>query len=207
MQVFFRENIALLAVPKTGSSACEAALAPFADIVFTGRRKHVGAGFYMAHVAPFLQSAFRLTPERVALIRDPLDHMHSWYRYRARPSRVGTRRSTADISFDDFLDAAIQQTPPPFADVGSQARFLTAQDGSIPVHHLFAYEAWESFHAFLEDRFGRPLTFERLNVSPPRALAVSPEAVARFRSARSADFALHEKVMRAGGHLHQLLDE
>ncbi|WP_322865251.1 hypothetical protein U5922_002985 [Aquicoccus sp. G2-2] len=206
MQIFFKQNLALLAVPKTGSTAYEMALKRRADILFTGRRKHGTAVFFHRHVAPFLEAAYKLTPERAAVIRDPLDHAKSWYRYRTRPEIRGTANSTHAMSFDDFLDAAISDNPPPCAKVGSQAGFLTMKDDVVPVHHLFAYEAQALFRGFLEARFKRPLKLKEYNVSPVMQVTASREATARFREARAADFALYDRVMQAGGHLQQVLD-
>lgn len=84
MQIFFKQNLAMLAVPKTGTTALEAALRGKADILFKGRRKHMSAAAFDKHCAPFLRNAYKLTPERIAVIRDPLDHLRSWYKYRTR---------------------------------------------------------------------------------------------------------------------------
>ena len=72
MQIFFKQNLAMLAVPKTGTTALEAALRGKADILFKGRRKHMSAAAFDKHCAPFLRNAYKLTPERIAVIRDPL---------------------------------------------------------------------------------------------------------------------------------------
>ena len=48
MQIFFKQNLAMLAVPKTGTTALEAALRGKADILFKGRRKHMSAAAKMA---------------------------------------------------------------------------------------------------------------------------------------------------------------
>lgn len=196
----------MLAVPKTGSTAYEMALKRRADIIFQGRRKHMTAGQFARRMAPFLKEMYDLTPEKMAVIRDPLDHMRSWYRYRLRDGLEGSKNSTKGISFDDFVLAAIAKTPPPFARVGSQANFLSLRDGSTPLHHVFAYEAQPVLRAFLEDRFRRKLKLKEVNVSDPAPAPISAPVEARLRAARAADFALHERVMRAGGHLHQLLD-
>lgn len=207
MLVFFRQNLAMLAVPKTGSTAYAMALRPRADIVFSGQRKHVTAVFFHRKFAPFLKDAFDFTPERLAVIRDPLDHARSWYRYRQRDEVKG-KRSTRGMSFDAFLDAAISDSPPPCAGIGSQASFLTLPRRKIvPVHHLFAYDAQDRLKGFLEERFGRMIELKPHNVSPPIEAEASADALARFRAARAEDFALYERVRAAGGHLHQLLED
>lgn len=207
MLIFFKENLAMLSVPKTGTTSYERALRARADIIFTGKRKHTNASFFHRKLGPFLKSAYGFTPERMAVIRDPLDHMRSWYRYRARDEIRGMKASTAEMSFDDFLEAALAPKPPVFAKVGSQEGFLIMRKGLVPVHHLFAYEAQPAIRGFLEERFQTGLKLKQYNVSPPVEAPVSPEVEARFRAAREKEFALHARVMESGGHLQQVLED
>lgn len=207
MQVFFKLNLAILATPKTGSTALETALAPFADITFAGRGKHMNAGQFHRRFAPFLNDLYGLTPERVAVMREPLDHMKSWYRYRLRNDLAGSRRSTRGISFDRFIRAAISDDAPPYAKVGRQAGFLSMRDGMVPLHHLFAYETPDRLTAFLSDRFGTDLRQERINVSPDADTTISDETLADFHAARTEDFALYQRIADADGHLQILWDD
>ncbi|MDQ2089472.1 hypothetical protein [Marimonas arenosa] len=207
MLVFFRENLALLAVPKTGTTAYEMALKRRADIIFAGRRKHANASFFHRKLGPFLKSAYGLTPERMAVIRQPIDHMRSWYRYRARDEIRGKPASTAAMTFDDFIEAALLKEPPECAKVGSQEGFLIMRRGQVPVHHLFAYDAQPLIRGFLEERFKRKLELKQYNVSPNIEAPLDPEVEARFRAAREKEFALYDRVKAAGGHLRQLLED
>ena len=203
MLVFVDANLTLFAVPKTGSTAYHVSLRGGADIVLAhkGYLKHMTVRAYARHVAPWLDTAHGLRPERAAVVRDPLDHLRSWYRYRHRPERRGTPRSAADVDFDDFVLAAIADAPPPYADIGSQHAFLADADGAVRVEHLFAYERLDVFHRFMEERLNRDITVSRRNVSPAADTPVSPAVEARLRAARAADFDLHARIVAAGGHL------
>ncbi|MDQ2095496.1 hypothetical protein [Rhodalgimonas zhirmunskyi] len=207
MLVFFKENLVLLANPKTGTTALSTALAKDADIVFDNRRKHVNAAFLHRKFAPFLSSAFDLTPERAAVIRDPLDVMRSWFRYRQRTEIAESRRSTRETSFEEFVADVLSDDPPPHARIGRQSRFLTLKtDGRVPLHHLFAYEAQPRLLAFLSDRFQREITLPVQNASPNAPAEIGARTEARFRHAFAADYAIYQRVLDADGHLHQLLD-
>ena len=205
MLVFSDQSLAFLAVPKTGTTAVEMALKPRADIVFTKQRKHMTAQRFHTRIAPFLRDTFDLVPDRVAVIRDPVDQIRSWYRYRNGPRRAGTARSTNGCSFNDFVLAVISKNPPAFAGIGSQYNMLTSgnlnKEGELLVQHLFAYDHQPLFRSFLSDRFGKEIVLKQKNVSPDAHAPLDPDIEAQLRKARAREFALYDQVMQAGGHL------
>jgi hypothetical protein len=205
MLVFSDQSLAFFAVPKTGTTAVEMALKPRADIVFSKQRKHMTAQRFHTRVAPFLRDTFDLVPDRVAVIREPVDQIRSWYRYRSGPRRAGSARSTNGCSFDDFVLAVISDTPPAFAGIGSQYNMLTSgnlkKGGDLLVHHLFAYDHQPLFRGFLSDRFGKEIVLKQKNVSPDAPAPLDPEIEARLRKVRAREFELYDQVMQAGGHL------
>ena len=192
MLVFSEQNLVLFSVPKTGSTAMEVVLKPWADIAFYKQRKHTPVGRYQRKIAPFLRDAFGLEPETLAVIRTPLEHLRSWYRYRA---------STLDVDFDGFVQAIISPTPPDWAHIGSQLNFLTDRHGTLGITHLFAYEAQPAMREWISTRMGEDVTFKPQNISPPAPTTISPQTIAAFGSAYAAEIALHARVTAANGHL------
>jgi hypothetical protein len=201
MLIFSAQNLAFLAVPKTGTTAVELALRRRADIVFTKRRKHMTAQKFHRKLAPFLADTFDLRPERIAVMRDPVEQIRSWYRYRTAEDLRGTARSTEGRSFDEFALSVIDDDPPPFAQIGSQFGFLTDPGGNVLVHRLFAYERQPVFRGFLEERFNAPLDIKPKNVSPRAEAPLSEDVLARLRVARAPEFALYDRLIAAGGQL------
>jgi hypothetical protein len=201
MLVFSKQNLAFLAVPKTGTTAFEMALRPRADIILTKRRKHLTATRFHNKVAPFLADTFDLTVETMAVMRDPVEQIRSWYRYRSGPRQKGTQASTNGCSFDDFVLAVISDDPPPFAGIGSQFNFVTSGKGKVLVTHLFAYENQPVFHTFLAQAFGEEIVLKQKNVSPPANAPLSAPVEAKLRKARAEEFALYDRITAAGGHL------
>ena len=168
MLIFLKQNLCLLAAPKTGSTAIEAGFAPRADIVFRGdpRNKHMTMRKFQRFVAPYLVSLGHDRFETMALMREPIDWLSSWYRYRARDQIRGKPNSTAELSFDDFARAYISDDPPPFARVGRQATFLSDKTGRLAITHLFRYENFDNAIAFLADKTGFAPEIRTLNTSP-----------------------------------------
>ncbi|MFT6535905.1 MAG: hypothetical protein ACJAQU_000802 [Loktanella salsilacus] len=190
MLVFWKENLVFLAVPKTGTTAIEGALGPKAAMVLRDPPtiKHAPIYRYRRFLKPFFVQAGGQEPETMAVVRDPIDWLGSWYRYRARADLDGHPNSTKDVSFDEFVLEYVKGKPEPFANVGSQAKFVCDGEGQIAVDHLFAYEDQDRLIAFLEQRLDVTLTLPRLNVSPPRAAVLGPAVEAKLRDKRAAEF-------------------
>lgn len=191
MLVFWKARLVLLAVPKTGSTALEGSLATCADaaIVNPPGLKHCSARRYRRDLAPFFERGVRDPFELVAVVREPTDWLGSWWRYRGRDALVGHENCTRDHSFDAFVQAHLRATPPPFADVGSQARLL---DGGVD--RLFRYEDFDGLIRFLECRLDRTFAFERVNVSPPGEAVLSDGTARALHAARAADFTLWKSL-------------
>jgi hypothetical protein len=78
--------------------------------------------------------------ETLAVMREPISWLGSWYRFRRRPFMEGKPNATFDVSFDDFVSAYMQGDPPGFANVGSQSKFLEPRPTGTGVDHMFRYE-------------------------------------------------------------------
>ena len=126
MLVFFKENLVFLAVPKTGTTAYEAALRGRADIIYRKRPslKHTPARKFVRTIAPFLDKVHDLRPETMAVIRDPLDQLRSWYRYRQKASLDGQPNSSKGMSFEEFVGGFLSDSPPPPAKLGTDTYFI-----------------------------------------------------------------------------------
>ena len=110
MLLFWKERLVFLAVPKTGTSAYEAALQTRASIAVLDppELKHAPIYRYNRFFRPMFERTGGEDMETLAVVRDPLDWLGSWYRYRRRPFLDGKRTSTADVSFDaGFSDAML----------------------------------------------------------------------------------------------------
>ncbi|NEK23554.1 gamma-glutamyl kinase [Sulfitobacter sp. JBTF-M27] len=197
MLVFFKERLAFLSVPKTGTTAYEAALAPRADIVISEppMLKHAPVYRYNRFIRPMFEKVCGAEMELMAVMREPVSWLGSWYRYRQRPFMQGKTNSTHGISFDDFVLAYMKGDKPGFADVGSQFQFMKTQPNGTGITHHFRYEDQPRLKAFLEDRLGIELSLTRENVSPQMPLALSPNIEQRFKRKFADEYALYESIL------------
>lgn len=191
MLIFIQPRLVLLSIPKTGTTALEQALAPRAEIAFRARPeiKHLTHRQYLNRIKPLLAPLRGPEFESMAVVREPLDWLRSWYRFRLRDDLIGHENSTATVSFDRFVrDYLSEGRRPAYARLGRQSAFLTDHDDRIAVRHVYRYEAMDLALDFLSDRLGTPVTLERANASPPATTELSPETEALARKALAREY-------------------
>ncbi|PCJ04864.1 MAG: gamma-glutamyl kinase [Rhodobacteraceae bacterium] len=196
MLVFFKERLVLLSVPKTGTTALHTALRHRADMVFSDppELKHAPLYRYNRWIRPMFQKVCDAEMEVVAVMREPISWLGSWYRFRRRPFMEGKENATSHVSFDDFVLAYCKGKRSGFANVGSQAKFLEAQPNGCTVTHLFRYENQIRLIDFLEGKLATTLVLKQENVSPKMELSLSPQVEAVLRRKCSDEFALYDTI-------------
>ena len=205
MLVFSKQRLILLSVPKTGTTAYETALAPLASIVVSAppELKHAPVFRYNRFFRQMIERFIGEDAEIVAVMREPVSWLGSWYRYRQRASLDGQANSTRGISFDDFITAYCKGESPSFAQVGSQAKFLEPQRNGTRVTHLFRYEDQTGFRAFLEKRLATSIETSWQNQSPSVPLDLSSGTETRLRRKYAADFTLWQGITGGGQYTPQ----
>lgn len=158
-------DFVLLALPKTASTALERTLAPYATEVIGSPpgQKHLPARGFVHTKAHELaeQGHPRDSYDLVTMFREPIAWLESWWRYR---SREDSRRSTADLTFEDFALRYLAGDDDAPVPKGRPARFIHAQ-GAVAVDLVFSVEHPEVWSAWFSERVGAPLEFERRNAS------------------------------------------
>jgi len=198
MMIFLKERLVFFATPKTASTSIEMALGGQCDIRLakTPNAKHTPFRKYKRLLEPFVLTLLNGETDTVAMIREPVDWLGSWYRYRGRDNLKGNTNSTAEVSFDQFIEAYLSDSPPEFARVGSQARFLSDKDENLGVDMLFCYEDMAGMVRFLENRLGRQISLGRSNVSPTAELSLSPALQKELQTAYAQDFELYQRFRK-----------
>lgn len=200
MIVFWKEKLVILAVPKTGTSALAQVLGPQADIVVSDppELKHAPVYRYNRFFRPMFEKACgEKNLELMAIMREPVSWLGSWYRYRQRPFLDGKPTSTKGMSFDEFVGEYVKDDRRAFANVGSQAKFLEPRPNGTKIAHLFRYEDFSSAVDFLEQRLNRTIELPQVNVSTAQDLTLSKHIQAALHDACQADFELYASLDRA----------
>ncbi|MEJ6395026.1 gamma-glutamyl kinase [Gymnodinialimonas sp. 2305UL16-5] len=198
MLVFKEACLVLLAVPKTGTTALETALNQHADIAIMDppEHKHCSVRVYNHEVRDFFETDQGPAMELAAVIREPVDWLRSWHRYRARPELFGTPVSTQHVTFDAFVEGWLDDNQPDFAQIGRQSRFVDWSEGRTGVDHLFRYDRIDELMAFLGARLGQEISLPMRNVSPDRHQPLSSPVLDRMRADAEEEFLLWDHVVR-----------
>ncbi len=202
MLVFWKEKLVMLAVPKTGTTALEAALTPLADtaILNPPGHKHVSVQRYRNLLAGFFEQRGNRPMDTMAVVREPVSWLESWYRYRTRSQLAGKATSTAGISFEDFVAAWLMTDQPEFARVGSQANFVTDDKGKIAIDHIFRYDKMAAAVSFLEARLDTSIQLQERNPSPRMPTPLSTEMTKRLHAERPQEFEIWERLKGDGSY-------
>lgn len=197
MLVSLRHRLAVLAMPKCASTAIEEALASEMDVVIRGHpgAKHTTYRKFDRQLRRYLEAFSGGRLETVCAFREPVDWLHSWWRYRGREGIPDPAKSTRGMSFDRFVNAYLDGAGG-VADLGRQSRFVAAQDGGIGVDRVFRYDRMDAMVSWLGQRLGVGVTLGRLNVSPPAhgPEALSPATAARARAELAADYEIYTRA-------------
>ena len=158
--------------------------------------KHTPYRKYKRFLEPFIGTIMNEEPDRIAAFREPVDWLGSWYRYRGRRELIGSNNSTHGISFDQFIEGYLQDTSPNYARVGSQAKFVSANDGTLGMTHLFPYDRMDLMVSFLETRLKKQIKLPQANVSPKAELSLSPTLLKELQNTYAQDFDIFDTITR-----------
>ncbi|WP_374633462.1 sulfotransferase family 2 domain-containing protein [Paracoccus sp. (in: a-proteobacteria)] len=194
MLIFWESRLVFLATPKAGSTAVEAALEALANVAVQrpAALKHADLATYRRHIAPWLHSATGDDFTTVALMREPLDWLRSWYRFRQRDDDEDPDHAMTGISFADFAAHYARPDGMRAAQVGTQAGFLTEED--VRVDRIFRYEDMDDFTHFLEDRLDCALSLPRVNVPPPVDVSLTAAQETSLRQVMERDLRLYASL-------------
>lgn len=203
MLILDNARLVVLEMPKTATQALRRAVKPYVRDM-SGKRRHGGYQAFKRHLYPALLKEWNGSVECCCVVRDPLERATSWYRYRRRAMIAGTDKSTKGIEFEEYIEALISESPPPFVQTGRQARFAMWDGAESKVDHVFDYKRLDLFLEFLERRIGAHLEMPLRNKSKgivPGPLPANLQA--RFEESYAEDYALYHAVQQAGGHLQR----
>lgn len=194
MLIFWDKNIVFLANPKAGSTAIGTALEPLANLAVLRppELKHTNLQSYVRHVAPWLGSINGQSFMTVAVMREPVQWLRSWYRFHIQDDFVEPSDSQITPTFPEFVLAYMAPDQQLFQHIGTQSGFLTF-DGKV-VDRIFRYEDMQDLTDFLEDELDCAILLPRINVPPSADVSLDPELEKKLRDFLAADVELYDSL-------------
>ena len=196
-------GLVFLAMPKAASQSIRKALLPHAaDLGAEEPSRHINIEMFNRDLRARFEDRIGRRVETFAVVRNPVERLSSWHRYRQRPAIAGTPNSTRGIGFEAFVKATLEPDPVPFAALGTQDRFVSWDGTTAAVDYLFDYPRLDLMVGFLAARLGAVVALDTVNksrpkVAPPVELLSKP-ALRALRAGYAAEFALHHAVRKAG---------
>ncbi len=165
--------------------------------------KHMTYGRFIKYVSPLIEQSCgfnREDYEVVALMREPLSWLNSWYRYRQRFG-VSPEKSTVGLTFESFVQDYMRENQPPYAALGNQLSMLRDRD-RVGVDRVFPYEDFGEFTDWVSARIGKKFELPTVNESRKTSTELSEETMSRLRTHLSGPVAFHSLLSADG----QILD-
>ena len=97
---------------------------------------------------------------KVALMREPVSWMYSWYRFYSRielrySSHSKHFKSIKNVTFEEFIEGYLEDDPLGYSIIGStQFEFLTSNSGIVEVDELFFYEKTNKLVDYMPNKTG-----------------------------------------------------
>lgn len=195
MRISLTHKFAFLCMPKTASTSIEEALNPYSELLTKSRGlgtalKHTNYRKYNRFIRPYLNSFTQEKIETVCVMREPVDWLFSWYRYRKREEVRGKRQSTYGMDFSDFAALYIQGK----AKVGKQSNFLKNSKGEVGVDRVFRYERLDLLQKYFEEKIGKNIEFPLKNISPKEELNLSSDMMEKLKEYLKDDYMIYENL-------------
>lgn len=187
----------LLCNPKTGTTSLEQAFRPFAEISVGGppKWKHIGYDGLRNMFGNFFE---KRDCRIYAVVRDPIDTLESWWRYRSReqlknPKHRRHRNYTGNISFSRFVEDWASDSPPPHARISTSTDWCLTKKGELAPLVYYRYESLEALVEALSAHVGKRPELPEINVSPRRERDIDREALLRLPRMKQA-CELYERI-------------
>ena len=204
------KGFVFLAPPKTATTAIEQAFRPYADVSLqTNPFKHTKYAQFQRFLEPWLEAKGfpRDSYEVVCVVREPVDWLFSWWRYRsreelARPSHPKHRNYAGHLSFEQFVRAYMVSHPGEssvkgdkrFARVGRPSKFAQPRPATPPVDRLFRYERLDLLVGYLNGKVGKEVEVDVRNVSPEQSFDLSEECERDLREFFAPEYELYGRA-------------
>lgn len=189
------KRFVFVANTKTASTSIEELLRPHADIVLQGnpQRKHMPLARALRDEAPFANGADPASYFKFGVMRDPLEWIGSWFRYR-RGNQVAAPLPP-EMDFAAFWQQADWNLRRGDGSRYLQSDLFLDHDGQLLADVIIPYDQLDTMMTILGTALGLPALLPRSNVSALTDTGpLPPELRDEMRTFYASDYALLERL-------------
>ncbi len=186
----FDHRMVMLCNPKTATTSIEAALQDHFEVKVSKSPKWKHMTYFRVR-DKFGDTFDRAGCDYVTVVRDPIDTLNSWYRYRSRDKLANSDKSTAGIGFEQFVREWSDRSSNR-ASVRTSVEFCFQGDTLAP-GLFWHYEALPDLADWISERVGVPIGLPRLNVSQKKDAGFDRDALMKLPRVQSC-YQLFEKI-------------
>ena len=163
MLASIKKKFVLLSNPKTGSTSLEKGLYPHSSIEFKGPGK---AGKHISYheLKHMFGDYFEDNGCTIfVVIRDPIEALLSWYKYRSREAIAYLPSSTRGMTFEQFAKMWNDKAPP--HNLRSSVGIALDSDGALAPISYYRYSEMSKLADRLSELCGETITVPHINKS------------------------------------------
>lgn len=173
MLASFRNEFVLLSNPKSGTTAYEDAFGKFAEVHVGGTPKWKHLNYYRMrqHFGDIFE---RANCTILTVVRDPIETVESWYKYRTRkglsnPKHKWHHRYAGDISFEQFVEEWNARSSKR-AEAPSSVNFCFNENDELAPSTYIHYSNIDDLRKVLSQKVGKDVKVPPKNISPKRGV-------------------------------------
>jgi hypothetical protein len=197
------KGFVFLAMPKAASTSIEQAFRSYSQMTLRGNAfKHTKYAQFQRFLRPFLASKGfpRDSYDVVCVVREPIDWLSSWWRYRSReeladPSHQNHRNYAGRASFEQFAYAYMMGGAQCAQGIGRQSEFVRPHRGQPSVDRIFRYDRLDLLINFLCEKVGEEVEVEIRNTSPDRSFSLSRSCERELRAFFEPEYRIYEQAI------------
>ena len=206
MHLSTKFEFAFICVPKCASTAIEAAIQPYCNVSLGGHPslKHMPYHEAQGRIFQYHEKRIKSRLETFCVMRDPLDWICSWYRYRKRtefsnPKHRDANKSTKEINLKDFIHEYCKTgIRRPFARIRNQSHFICETNGKPGPDFIFSFNNLNMLESFLTEKVGQEIRLTEKNTSPKESIDIADVEKEMLKDKLAEDFRLYHKVNKTG---------